>query len=190
MAGCLLIPLNLCDQANATLVTLYPSGIADNLSNQQALLSTVVLNITLLDGQGNSITQLNSPLTICLALVKEPKKGEKLCLGFFDETKAKWRCEDECLTSVTKGNAKIDNLLCGQTGHLTNFALLVTGSDEVDPCEAGRNTLSWISLGMVGGAILVVAFCVVLVEFFIRWKHYQEVRKLALLAEKCKLNAL
>ena len=102
--------------------------------------------------------------------------------------KDKWRCEDECLTNVaTKGNnapntgGNQENLLCGQTGHLTNFALLLIGNDGEDPCQSGgkSNTLAWISLGMVGGAMLVVALSVLAVEVHFRWRQSQFNRKLS-----------
>ena len=51
--------------------------------------------------------------------VSQMKKGNKVCLSYYDERAAKWKCQDECLTSA-------NNLLCGQTPHLTNFALLLS----------------------------------------------------------------
>jgi len=47
------------------------------------------------------------------------KKTDNACLGFLNAEK-KWECVDECLES--KGD-----LLCGDTDHFTNFAILLTG---------------------------------------------------------------
>ena len=61
-----------------------------------------------------------------------------------------------------------------QSHHLTNFALLLIGNDGEDQCLSGKdNTLAWVSLGMVAGAIVIVALSVVLVEVWVRWKKHQ-----------------
>jgi hypothetical protein len=182
--GGLFVPSNLSDQLNTTLVTSLSSPIVGSSQDGQVLASAV-LNITLLDGEGNSITQLDSPLTICLAISNNTKNGKRVCLSYYDERASQWRCEDKCLTSIppkesnsTNGGTK-EGLLCGQTDHLTNFALLLTGSQEQDPCQSGKgNVFSWISLGLVVGAILVVALSVVIFEIHFRWRHYKEDRYL------------
>ena len=182
--GALFVPPNLSNQANPTLITTYMGTAISSSSNQQVLRSTI-LNITLQDGEGNSLTQLDSSLTICLALLNETKKGKKVCLSYYNERKNKWICEDECLTTVAfKGSnvfngTKGEHILCGQTDHLTNFALLLTGTDTEDPCQSGRhNTLAWISLGMVGGAVLLVSFSVLVVELHFRWGRIKLDRQL------------
>ena len=192
--GALFVPPNLSNQANTTLVTSYMGGAPSNSFNQQVLSSTV-LNITLLDGQGNSITQLDSPLTICLALPNNTKKDKRVCLSYYDERKNDWRCEDDCLTTVgnnaAAGETKRENLLCGQTSHLTNFALLLKGNDREDPCKSGdNNTLAWISLGMVGGAILFVFLSVVMVEVLFRWRYYKQRRLLKKIGKVANPTAL
>ena len=138
------------------------------------------MNITLgRDGKDKSISQLLSPLTICLALSNDTKKNEKVCLSYYDPSSDKWKCEDKCLTTVnSKGADHVDwqNLLCGETDHLTSFALLLLGKEEEDQdlCQTSRSdTLAWISMGMVAGAILAVALGVMVIEAHIRWKHYR-----------------
>jgi hypothetical protein len=165
----------LSNQVNTTLIAAYTSSEIDTSGRQ--VLASPTLNITLSDGQGNSITQLDSPLTICLVMPNTTKKAERVCLSFFDEIKKKWRCEDECLTNIAtkgandKGGTEVENLLCGQTGHLTNFALLLVGSDGQDPCQSSKdNTLAWVSLGLVAVAIVVVALSGLVVEARIRWR--------------------
>jgi hypothetical protein len=177
--GGLFVPPDLSDQTNTTLITSLSSPVIGNSQDGQVLASAV-LNITLLDSQGNSITQLDSPLTICLALPNSTKKDKRVCLSYYDEHAARWRCEDKCLTnfpqidSNSTGGGTKESLLCGKTDHLTNFALLLTGSLEQDPCKSGKgNTLAWVSLGMVVGAILLVALSVVVIELHFRWRHYK-----------------
>ena len=166
--GSVVIPPSLSSGANTTLSIIVTSS--SNVTDQP--LSSNILNITLVDDQGSPITQLDSPLIICLTPSNSTKKGESQCLSYFDEIKKKWECQDKCLTT-TKGNQ-----LCGQTDHLTNFALLLSGnSGGEDPCRSdSRNyVLSWISLGLVAGAVVIVAISVVIIEVLVRWKTYKRV---------------
>ena len=173
LVGKLFISPNLSNRASTTLITSF-LGSGDRVSSNRQELVSAALNITLLDRSGNLITRLDSSLTICLALSNTAKKG-RVCLSYFDELKGKWRCEDECLTTISTKGAKANdettkgNILCGKTGHLTNFALLLIGNDREDPCQSKDNTLAWVSLGMVAGAVVVVALSVFVVEFRIRW---------------------
>ena len=167
--GILIVPPELSSQSNVTLtVTTSNVGLLP-APNQQ--LGSSVIEVTLVDSDGNSISELNTPLTICFVPSADQKRMQ--CLSYYDEDKAKWRCEDECLTKTKEGS------LCGQTDHLTNFALLFTGAGERnrDPCHSssdnGQITISWISLGMVCGAIVIVALSILAVELRIRWNSYQ-----------------
>ena len=175
--GSLFIPPNLSDKPNTTL---FIGNAGTQLGNQELLVSSVV-NITLVSNEGLPITKLDSPLTICLQRSNSSK--EKVCLGYYDESKAKWRCEDLCLT---RSNGTDKNSFCGRTSHLTNFALLLKGNDEKDPCQEGDqgNMLSFVSLGFVAGAIVVVAIAVVILEIRIRWKKIQLEAELARTLEK------
>ena len=170
--GALFVDADLIDRPNSTLTTIYGRPGPRGQPNQQ--LVSEVLDITLVDGAGHSMTQLDSPLVICFPRLNGTKEN-KVCLSYYDEVKAKWICEDECLTTTSDGN-----LLCGQTGHLTNFALLLLGLSNSNggadsPCESPSfdNTLSWISMGLVAGAIIIVASSVILVEGRIRYKEYR-----------------
>lgn len=91
--GSLYVPARLSDQLNTSLVISFVD-FSDLSSNQE--LASSVLNITLFDDHGNSLTQLTTPLTICLALQNGTKKSEKACLSFYDERARKWKCEDKC----------------------------------------------------------------------------------------------
>ena len=101
-------------QENTTLVITFSTNVSETFSNQE--LGGTILDITLTDSEGEPITQLDTPLVICLELPNNTKldKGKRPCLSYYDERKSKWRCEDECLTNPGK-----DSLLCGQTDHLT-----------------------------------------------------------------------
>jgi hypothetical protein len=168
VVGSLAVPPDLSNELNTTLTVAYV--IAEPAQFPDQLLASTILNITLVNAEGQSITQLDTPLTICLSPPNDTKKNENLCLSYYDELKSKWRCEDRCLSSIRK-----DSQLCGQTGHLTNFALLITGRTE-DPCGGPKpsNTLSWVSLGFVAGAILLVLLGVILVELKIRIRSRKE----------------
>ena len=119
--------------------TTYSDSTSGNFSDP-ALVSTT-LSIVLLDDQGESIKELDTPLTICLAPSINVKKNQEFCLSFYDEDSDQWRCEDKYLTKLSKGGLAQDtrNLLCGKSGHLTDFALLLTGKRQL---SSNDSTLS------------------------------------------------
>jgi hypothetical protein len=161
-AGSLYVPSGLSGRENTTLAITFTTNVPENFSNQR--LGGIILDITLTDPEGQLITQLDTPLVICLLQPNSSKinKSKAPCLSYYDEGNSKWRCEDECLSNP--GN---HSLLCGRTDHLTNFALLLSGSStEGDPCvsQSNDNTLAWVSLGLVAGAILIVALSGIAIE--------------------------
>jgi hypothetical protein len=168
------IPSDLSDQLNTTLTITFVSNVPDSFSNQE--IGGTILDITLADVDGNSVTELDAPLVICFARPNKtsPFKNRDVCLSYYDTRKAKWVCEDECLSYTGK-----DDQLCGETDHLTNFALLLTGAaggnGNGDPCSSFSqdNTLAWVSLGLVAGAILIVALSVIVVEVRTRWNNHR-----------------
>ena len=180
LVGGLLVGPKISDQSNTTLIISYSgSSVGDFFNVDRQVLASAVLNITLIDEKGVSITQLDAPLIICLALPNTTIKSDKFCLSYFDEDKAKWRCEDECLTNTpSNGNpaSEESKFLCGETSHLTNFALLLTGGSDNAACQSksDNNTLGWVSLGMVAGAIVLVALCGLVVEVNFRWKAHRQ----------------
>jgi hypothetical protein len=168
--GSLTVPPNLSNEPNTTLTVSYVNIAPTDFPNQQ--LASTILNITLVNAEGQVITQLDAPLTICLSPPNITKGSERLCLSFYDERKQKWRCEDRCLAS-----SRNDGQLCGQTGHLTNFALLLSGSG-VDPCGVANqsNTISWVSMGMVAGALIFILLGILAIEVKIRIRRYKQER--------------
>lgn len=78
-----------------------------------------IVEITLHDADGDEISQLDGPATLCLKA--DTSKAGDSCLGFYDEEKKTWGCQDECLKEH-------DDMLCGDTDHFTSFAILLGGS--------------------------------------------------------------
>ena len=159
MTAILFVPAGLSDQLNTTLTIEYGS------SPNPGPLGSIILNITLVDSQGNLITILDSPLTICLPRLNTTKKEDNVCLGYLDEANGEWKCEDTCPEN------KKNRFVCGQTDHLTNFALLLLGNlENGNPCEsqARNSTISWISLGLVAAAVVYVAIGVLCIEVYYR----------------------
>ena len=76
-------------------------------------LGNVVFDINLFDSLGRPVTSLPEPITICFTESQSSnnrtQKKDNACLGYFDEAKGKWICEDKCLKG--KAGAK-----CGVTG--------------------------------------------------------------------------
>ena len=182
VTGLLVASPDLTNRRNAILTASLFERNPEFSFNQQELVSAVI-NITLSDGQGNSVTQLDSPLTICLVPSNSTIKSDEACLGFYDVEKGRWKCEDKCLATISSKGLSSDtlkeNLLCGQTSHLTNFALLLQGNEAKDPCQTDSdNTLAWTSLGMVAGALLLVGLSVLVIEVHYRWKRRQIDREL------------
>ena len=69
-----------------------------------------VLDITMFDDFGNQITELQYPLTICIA--NKRNKRSEVCLGFFNEDSQRWENEDCSLTLMSEPT----RMHCGETG--------------------------------------------------------------------------
>ena len=123
------------------------------------LLASDAVSLVLRNGAGE-IIQPQEPVKICL-LADRQQAGEDACLGFLDERgSGQWKCQDRCLQEK-------NNLLCGDTDHFTNFALLLTGGGG-----GGCGKSSWIFreswkdgvlLGSFFGAALI---CIILIVAF------------------------
>ena len=176
--GAISIPSGLSDRPLSTLTIQVTSGIPANFSRQ---LGGINLDITLLDSRGNLVTELDDPLTICLPRQKKAARKDS-CLGYFEEKKSRWKCEDTCLANKAE-----KSLLCGETDHLTNFALLLAGN-SADPCSPPiEKTLSWISLGFVIGAIVLLLLSAVVIEIHTRFRVLKQNRKLEQLGQRALL---
>jgi len=124
-------------------------------------------DITLRDTLNNDISSLPANLEICLT---STSKKEDLCLGYLNEATGRWECEDPCVEQDQNG------LFCGTTGHLTNFALLLSGG-KGDPCGSEEDYLiAWISLAFICTAIILTFLAAILVEIRVRLKHRGKTR--------------
>ena len=112
-----------------------------------------VISIELKSSIGQS-TQLDE-IEICIRSDGNEEK-EDLCLGFLNENKnpPEWECQDECLKdSTTQNYGYQESLFCGTSDHLTNFALLLGGSNS-NPC--GESSQDYITGSYSGDLILVM----------------------------------
>lgn len=94
-------------------------------------------------------------------------------MGYLEISTGKWICEDECLE---KSNNK--NMLCGETDHLTSFALLLTGNNSNSKCSDGNEDYiyAWLSLAFVSLAIIIVLVAVMSKEVQL-YKRKQKINK-------------
>lgn len=147
--------------------------MANRILDDNQMLGSVITDITLESSTQGRIRKLAQKLTICLEDVEE---DQEKCLGYYNEKKERWECEDRCLKK--KGNN-----YCGETDHLTSFALLLGGGNQNcgNPFDG---TLAWISLGFVSGAVLIIILFAAINEFRIQYHkrnqakflHHLEVR--------------
>jgi len=115
-----------------------------------------IINVTLADG---GTGPLGGKVEICL---KAFDTSRQHCLGFLDESRdpPEWRCEDRCV-HLNKG------LKCGNTGHFTAFALLLTIElPGRDPCSAFTGYVTGSPYGdlilILSTVALMVCVCVCL----------------------------
>ena len=121
---------------------------------------SMIVDVTLVSDSGEEITDFDDPIEICFETDED--EGD-VCLGFFNDDQ-KWECEDYCL------DAK-DGSLCGETEHLTNFALLLSNVDSSDRCGSGSTNyvILYLSIALVVVAILSVVVVAVTFEVRVRW---------------------
>lgn len=127
--------------------------------------NSLVLQLNLFDEDGAELDSFNSDAEICFS-VKNDEARSKQCLGYFDEDRNRWVCEDPCL----KEN---NGLLCGKSDHFTNFAILL-GANFGEDCDDGMDKLdeviSWLSFAVICLAILIVLLSVIIIEAHTRKK--------------------
>ena len=93
---------------------------ANNLPiDDRKRVQSIPVSLNLLSDSGIEI-QPSGSVEICM---KADSDSNDSCLGFVNEdvSPPKWECEDKCLRRNS------DDLLCGETDHFTNFAILFTG---------------------------------------------------------------
>lgn len=116
-------------------------------------IASPVFKVLVNDGQ---TTQFSSSLEICIEA--KDVETKEACLGFIDESvnPPEWKCEDECLDQ--RGS-----LLCGRTGHTTNFAILLGGGGSGNGDGCGSSYLYFT--GDATWDSLTILFCILFVVF-------------------------
>jgi len=147
-----------------------PAGVVDYYSTLELSVHTInafVTEITLVNQFGQQITELNEPIQICLAPTHN-RSPDEICLGFLNEESGEWECED-CSVNHESGS----DLLCGESDHLTNFALLISTEDPSDKCGSSpiqNEVIAWLSLAFLLLAILIFFAFAVATELCYRKK--------------------
>jgi len=125
------------------------------------LLSNVV-DVVLLDANGNEISALDTNVEICLEVDQEAEQDD-LCLSFLDESKdpPEFVCQDPCVEFQN------DTFVCGDTAHFTSFAVLLDGDAGGSACGSSDNpyefdTMAWLSL-----VSIILACCCCIIWVFI-----------------------
>lgn len=163
----LLVPNSYIDYGYIALHIIFVSNIPQRGNIE---FGNTILDITLYDEFGNSISELPKPMRICL---REEKHDGNTCLGFFDETRGRWKCEEDCLEREN-GN------YCGETDHLTNFALLLGGNGgggaDGDPCETltPNYLFAWLAIAAVALACCCIVLGIIAIEIRYRKKQYDQ----------------
>jgi len=122
-------------------------------SSDLSSVKSIIVDINVANGNNQN---LGGNVEICFKS-KEEEGSEDLCLGFLDETTnpPEWKCEDKCLEENN------DNLLCGETEHFTNFALLLNGgASGSSGCESSSE--DWIT-GSIKGDFILLSTCVAII---------------------------
>ena len=149
------------------------------VSNQVA---SSILDITLLNEFGISIQPSNN-IEICFNVNDNIDKDDS-CLGFFNEETKEWECEDRCLKEKNDNEEKED-LLCGETNHLTNFAILFSGAGLGGGC--GDDNFDYTVLYLsIGFAVLICC----LAFLFIFSTYTRPMRRLLLGKEAYRIYKL
>merc|ERR1712130_796696 len=115
---------------------------------------SVIVNVTLVEENGPQ--RLGGNVEICL---RPFNRNKQHCLGYLDEAQdpPQWRCEDQCVHSRS-------GLLCGNTGHLTAFALLLTLElpNGRSPCSAFTGYVTGGPYGDLGLILGTTAFMILI----------------------------
>jgi len=136
-----------------------------------------VVDINVVDNNGSMISEFDDEdVEVCFA-TSDYDEGD-VCLGFFNVDR-RWECQDFCLSSK-KGDTG-DDMLCGNTDHLTNFALLLSPeAGTTSRCGSSSDDLTYAywSLALVGVAIIVIAAVVIARELFHRYDTHMTDKRL------------
>ena len=143
-------------------------------------IGNTIVDITILDFDGNSLSELSGPIKICLA---QEKTNEDICLSFYNTKTEEWECQDKCLS-------RENNQYCGTTDHLTSFALLLQGGgNNGGKCDSSEDyVFAWLSMALLILAILIIIICVLLNEVRFRLIYQRKKRIMSLMAGTAENN--
>jgi len=120
-------------------------------------LPSAVVDITLqVDGQ--VMTSLVQPLQICLWRETGDLSVSDYCLAYYDVVGLQWLCQDVRLALNSDGQ------YCGDTDHLTSFALLLGGDTGSSGEYFPESTIAWLSLGFIAGALVIITLAIGIIE--------------------------
>jgi len=163
------VPAAYSQSALSSAIQVQSAQDRDPYASAESDLKSAVVDIVLVvDGQ--IVTDLSEPLEICLTFVDDPVGLDDLCLSYFDVDRQEWRCEDSSLTTNAAGQ------MCGTTPHLTSFALLLGGDIGSTGAYFPQETIAWISLGFIAGALVVIALGVGAIEIRYQRKRFADSR--------------
>merc|ERR1712000_339874 len=149
-----------------------------------SLVLSPIVPLTLLDASGNEISILENSVELCLEV--DPAAGdENLCLSYLDENESppEWKCQDPCL----KRNG--DNSVCGETGHFTNFVVLLTGAGAgcTNSSDAGIDkVITYLSIASIILACCCIVVAIFAMEMFLKYEKKKKNEKLAVKAKTRK----
>jgi hypothetical protein len=156
------------DQTTNQLIVKQPSSSTQSSISKDQLRS-VIIDVSL----AQDLPKGSMKAQICLEYTNQ-QNGESdkdLCLGYFDEQKKEWICEDSCLKRNKTSNAK--DSLCGNTDHFTSFAILLVGG-SVKGSKCGEVNQAYVTgswrgdAGLVGAVVvlvLVIAFLILALSY-------------------------
>lgn len=134
------------------------SAPEDDISTDGVVIGSVIVDITVFDESGRSVTEFDDSIEICLEVEEDEDDGEA-CLGFYDEEEGVWECEDPCLERSSNSRQ-----LCGDTEHLTTFSILLDSSGGGnDPCNSSDDGMDLTMTIVSAGSVCCIALLALLV---------------------------
>ena len=171
--GSVIIPNDL-DLSAASIDISFVTNIPQRDSNS---LGNSIFDIILKDDFGNSITNINSDVEICMN--DNTIDDDDVCLSYFNEATHQWECQDKCLKQ--KGNE-----YCGTTNHFTSFALLLGANTNNDPCNSEDESyvIAWVSVALILVAIVCFVIATIIIEIIYRKQRMDDKKQLEILTMK------
>ena len=157
--GTIYIPPNAVPPGSVINIDQPDSDVIDN-----ERVRSVVFDVSV---EGFSSFRLSSKARICLD-VGPRQRAKDLCLGFFNEQKGEWECEDECTKDENLNNKRA---VCGKTDHFTTFALLLSSGNESSGCDddAAFVTGSADGDGILFACVIALAIMIIVVAIVVSY---------------------